>query len=1393
MNVKDSYIHGSDTLIKNLVFENHDNKRCLKITWAQEGKNDTWIEVGTVDGLSTSVTKNFVYAGPDGSTGHTANATPTFRKLVAADIPDLSATYLPLAGGTLTGPIEIKSTISGNYNEGLRITRAANNWAGITFGSIGLSGTPTNGWFVATTPDNQFIISPDSNSNTTGLTLNKDGDILWCNNKLWHSGNVTISDYVTLNTTQTITDLKIFTGGVQFKGSNEAHAIVTDNDANLVFDTLNNIVYTGGTSLLLATFKNGGTIYGTLTAVPNEEQGLYYNNHRLLTADNAFVDLYSNSEYLIAISIGNVIKKLSTSSIKSNLGLGQLAYKNSLTYTDVNAASSNHTHAYLPLSGGTMTGQIRRSYTTASTQPMIYAYAANNDVNLIRIGYSESTAGVAKLSADYGFTLKYLGTGSDNNNALQILADNQTGTQVIALSILQDGSATFANKVKATTFDGNATSATNATNVAISTKNDNVNYYLPFVSNTSGNLPLYVDNTGTLTYNPSTGTLTTTKFKGALEGNANTATTATNATKIAVTADNTATEQYLVFVNGTSGNLAAHIDNAATGILKYQPSTGTLSYQVASIGGNASVGGNLTVTGNTTISGNTTLGDAATDSVTVNAYLNVASISQATSAIARPIWFSFAADANGYTVGRPAYHTSFTYNPNTGTVAATKFSGTLSGNATTASNLTDGSAQSRFGILYQSGASTTSATNPGASVTPAKYLGATTNANGAITPTWTSLDTTVTQNSRNLVTSGAVFSAIANKVAGAVQYLGTVATSDDMIKLTAAGYGDFARVTSSFKIGNDTAHVGDIVILTSNAADGYATATNWAIAHVEIDTNTWNAVSFTANGYVPMYSAANSTDSTSANTYHFLGYQGTAATSTTLKWYSLPANAFNNTNTWRSIVCDSNTATGTSTSSGVLKFVSGTNISLGWTNTSNSPTITVNHGAVTCTTTAAAAANSGTALSHSGEFVVPTAVTVSNQGHVTALTWTRYKLPASGNTDYTGIALKTNTTYGTKKTDTTLLKAASSTGLWIKGGTNKFLIGDGTNYIEVGVTPSITNNITGSGTSGNLAKFNGNNTITSGPALSSAITSQNQSTKFLREDGTWAAPSYTNNTHRPIQYNGAEILGNNTTALNFVAGSNITITPEQNADKTAYTGKITIAAKDTKYNVVTNAVNGLVKAPNNDDANVSSTKATSAYYVYGISSKNGTPTWYKLPDAAFSSNTDTMVTTASTTAKMYIIGKSDANKEKASTALYDANLYVTNGALRASSLSTSGNVTATGKVTGSNLWDIDVLANAVSMKVSQSSWTEVCSLTGKESGTYVLSISNGNTVASGIISIVKNTTANVPDETALHVYSADATTGRRFYARTDAGKLYIASSDSAETILNITVKIRRII
>lgn len=58
------------------------------------------------------------------------------------------------------------------------------------------------------------------------------------------------------------------------------------------------------------------------------------------------------------------------------------------------------------------------------------------------------------------------------------------------------------------------------------------------------------------------------------------------------------------------------------------------------------------------------------------------------------------------------------------------------------------------------------------------------------------------------------------------------------------------------------------------------------------------------------------------------------------------------------------------------------------------------------------------------------------------------------NTDKTGIKL--GTISGTKKADSTVIINDSSTGLIIEGGTNKFSIGDGTNYIEVPITPSFT-------------------------------------------------------------------------------------------------------------------------------------------------------------------------------------------------------------------------------------------------------------------------------------------------------------------------------------------------
>lgn len=266
------------------------------------------------------------------------------------------------------------------------------------------------------------------------------------------------SNYVTLNTVQTITANKTFTGSVEFKGSTTASAIVTDNNSNIVFDTLNNTVYAGDKALLIATLKNGGNIYGALTAIPNN--GLYYNNNKLLTSNDAFSDLSSNTEYLISITIGDVTKRLSNSAIKINLGLGQLAYKDSLTYTDVNAAPANHTHAYLPLSGGTITGQLyltgldEGSSDVTDNTEILTSYASNNgfaDSNAVGKVYRRDAIKVynyikGKLDSVYsaiGHTHSYL----------PLSGGTITGTSICPL-IIKSGNSDYST-IRFTTNEGN--------------------------------------------------------------------------------------------------------------------------------------------------------------------------------------------------------------------------------------------------------------------------------------------------------------------------------------------------------------------------------------------------------------------------------------------------------------------------------------------------------------------------------------------------------------------------------------------------------------------------------------------------------------------------------------------------------------------------------------------------------------------------------------------------------------------------------------------------------------------------------------------------------------------------------------------------------------------------
>jgi hypothetical protein len=176
-------------------------------------------------------------------------------------------------------------------------------------------------------------------------------------------------------------------------------------------------------------------------------------------------------------------------------------------------------------------------------------------------------------------------------------------------------------------------------------------------------------------------------------------------------------------------------------------------------------------------------------------------------------------------------------------------------------------------------------------------------------PSWTSIDTTVTSGSSHLVTSGAVYTAIANNVASAVQYQGTIDSETDMIALTGAGQGDFARVTTAFTFtdatgASVTAHVGDVVYLTNNTP---GTSANWIVAHTEIDTNTWTAASTSAAGYVPKL-VTGGANLSAASTDYVLAFTNGA---TSPSWLKLPANAYKNDNTWIAWTGATSSAAGT--------------------------------------------------------------------------------------------------------------------------------------------------------------------------------------------------------------------------------------------------------------------------------------------------------------------------------------------------------------------------------------------------------------------------------------------------------------------------------------------------
>lgn len=233
-----------------------------------------------------------------------------------------------------------------------------------------------------------------------------------------------------------------------------------------------------------------------------------------------------------------------------------------------------------------------------------------------------------------------------------------------------------------------------------------------------------------------------------------------------------------------------------------------------------------------------------------------------------------------------------------------------------------------------------------------------------------------------------------------------------------------------------------------------------------------------------------------------------------------------------------------------------------------------------------------------------------------------------------------------KFTDTTYSSLAAAS-----GGTAISLVTTGEKYIwnsktsNTGTVTSVAvSNGGGLSVSGSPITSSGTITISHADTSSQASSSNSGRTyiQSLTLDGyghvtgiSTATETVTDtNTHRPIQMNGTEILGNNTTALNLKAGSNVSLSNSSgtvtiNATDTTYESKAA-ASGGTAVSLVTTGEKYTWNSKTSNTGTITSVKTTAGTHTTinvssgAVSFNVPTKTSHLTNDSGFTTNTGTV-------------------------------------------------------------------------------------------------------------------------------------------------------------------------
>lgn len=421
--------------------------------------------------------------------------------------------YLPLAGGTMTGNLQLKvnTTYISSGGQALLAHSNSTNFTGVSNG--------VNTTVVGNTSYTTLIRSNDTN--LVHYKNNASYNILDASNTFINNGVITIngtsitpltqhqslSNYVTLDTYQKIVGQKLFNTSsntipllIARGGNNESEVLkIGIDDHNAIFEYVNDETNNSFLFKLVNTdIANGGEgidanssqvkFYGDAdgsVVIANKFMGQL--DKTLTFAAGAFTAKTYNNSSAVTVNIPT-----HTSHLTNNSGFLTSRGYIGTTAVQVDSAVQNLTG----IGTVSMVGPLTITGTTSD----------NAYIKFSRVKSSTDTYGLNYILAPSGGFL-CLGVGNNNSGSIVAMIDSSSVRPYTTNTKTLGTNSYKWNAVYATTFYGALEGS--ASTLKIQTASGNVNYPILFTTSTtaSNGASIYIDSDSKITFNPSTNTL----------------------------------------------------------------------------------------------------------------------------------------------------------------------------------------------------------------------------------------------------------------------------------------------------------------------------------------------------------------------------------------------------------------------------------------------------------------------------------------------------------------------------------------------------------------------------------------------------------------------------------------------------------------------------------------------------------------------------------------------------------------------------------------------------------------------------------------------------------------------------------------------------------------------